>query len=66
MAVYISKNNKWLESDIEYINKIENDLKIISEAAPMSLEDAVERNDVEAFHSEVFAYCTSRFEKLKI
>jgi hypothetical protein len=61
--VYLSKNLAWLKTDIEYIDKIMNYLKIISKNAP-----AISIDTGKAFTEEVRLYCSakleSRFEKL--
>ena len=49
--VYIAKNDKWLENDVE------NYLKKIFEAAPISMEVAAKRDDVWALSNEVMTYC---------
>jgi hypothetical protein len=67
--VYISKNNKWHEKDDEYIDKIHNFLKNISQNAPINLSEAWKRDDIKALFADVMTYCSSklenRFKKLK-
>ena len=69
VRVYISKNSEWLETDDEYISKIQEYLKSISKDAPMSLDEALEREDVLVLFDDAMAYCSAkleyRFEKFK-
>lgn len=68
-TVYISKNGNWFKEDDEYIRKIERHLKCISKVSPITLANALKRDDVRALFKDVMAYCSvkfeSRFEKLK-
>ncbi|RIA80326.1 hypothetical protein C1645_838899 [Glomus cerebriforme] len=67
-TVYISKRD-WFKKDDEYIRKIERHLRSISKDAPITLVNALKRDDVRALFKDVMAYCSvkfeSRFEKLK-
>ncbi|RIA96112.1 hypothetical protein C1645_815796 [Glomus cerebriforme] len=62
--VYISKNNNWLNEDVEYINKIQGYLRNISKDAPAKSKDVVK-----ALTDDVMNYCSakleSRFKRLK-
>src|SRR6266498_2385212 len=44
-TIYISKNGNWLEKDDEYIRKIEKYLKSISNDAPITMDNALDRDD---------------------
>ncbi|GBB85612.1 hypothetical protein RclHR1_01210020 [Rhizophagus clarus] len=66
---YISKNDVWREEDDEYISKIQNCLKNMSENPVKKLEEAWKREDVRTLFTEAMTYCSakldSRFKKLK-
>ena len=62
--IYLAKNFAWSKSDEEYIDRITNHLKAMSNSAPTILSDT-ER----AFTRDVMFYCSAklktRLEKLK-
>ena len=55
--IYLSKNFAWNETNVEYIDKIENYLKDILRNAPKILTD-VEK----AFTKDMTLYCTAKLE----
>lgn len=59
--IYISKNNDWLEKDDEYIRKIVGYLKGISDDAPMTFNDAMEKDDTQKFFYDAMEYCSDKF-----
>ncbi|RIA81605.1 hypothetical protein C1645_864437 [Glomus cerebriforme] len=67
--VYISKNSRWLNKDIRYIDEIKGLMKNLSKDSPMIFEQAAERKDVFALFSNVLEYCSvklgCRLNKLK-
>src|SRR4051794_31290049 len=44
--VYLAKNSRWTDTDVEYIEEIEKYMKSLSNDAPIKLESALKRNDV--------------------
>ncbi|RGB35423.1 hypothetical protein C1646_667733 [Rhizophagus diaphanus] len=60
--IYIAKNNDWLPEDKEYINKVKEVLISISKAAPMTFDQAQNRDDVKELFITIFNYCLSKFE----
>ena len=46
--IYISKNGRWPDRDVKYIDEIKGLMKNISKNAPMTFEQATKRRDVSA------------------
>ncbi|RIA79396.1 hypothetical protein C1645_846284 [Glomus cerebriforme] len=67
--VYISKNGRWLDRDVKYIDEIKGLMKNLSKDAPMTFVQATERKDVSALFFNVLEYCSvklgRRWDKLK-
>lgn len=60
--VYISKNSEWYKEDNEYINRIHNLLKNISQNTPINLSEAWKRDDVKTLFTDVMTYCSAKLE----
>ncbi|RIA90766.1 hypothetical protein C1645_769061 [Glomus cerebriforme] len=60
--IYISKNGTWLETDYEYIKKIQEFMVRISKYEPMTWEEAFKKNDTKALSANVIAYCSGKFD----
>ncbi|GBC32128.2 uncharacterized protein OCT59_012776 [Rhizophagus irregularis] len=67
--IYISKNSRWLDGDVKYIDKIKGLMTNLSKDAPMKFVQATEREDVPYLILNVFEYCSEklrrRLDKLK-
>ncbi|RIA79752.1 hypothetical protein C1645_844857 [Glomus cerebriforme] len=67
--VYISKNSRWLNKDIRYIDEIKGLMKNLSKDSPIIFEQVAEKKDVFALFSNVLEYCSvklgRRLNKLK-
>jgi len=67
--VYISKNSRWLERDVKYINEIKELMTNLSKDAPMTIAQASKREDVIALFYNILEFCSvklgSRLDKLK-
>ncbi|RHZ89759.1 hypothetical protein Glove_11g76 [Diversispora epigaea] len=67
--IYISKNDKWLDKDVKYINEIKKLMTNLSKDAPMTFTQASERKDVITLFFNVLEYCSVklgyRLDKLK-
>ncbi|CAB4441327.1 unnamed protein product [Rhizophagus irregularis] len=55
--IYIAKNDVWLAKDYEYINNVKKVLINVSKEAPMSFEEAYEKDDVKKLAINIFKYC---------
>jgi hypothetical protein len=67
--IYISKNSRWLDRDVKYINEIKGLMKNLSNNAPITFKQATKRKDVSALFFNVLEYCSVKFgcrlDKLK-
>jgi hypothetical protein len=60
--IYIAKNDKWTEEDVEYSGIISEHLGNISKDAPIKFDEALERDKVKALLCKVRGYCSTEFE----
>ncbi|CAI2186747.1 19835_t:CDS:1 [Funneliformis geosporum] len=60
--VYIAKNNAWSVEDLAYLNKVKETLINVSNDAPMTFKQALDRNDVKDLYGTIMKYCSKKLE----